>query len=590
MGIAAAAIACASTMLVAQGWVEAHLALRFTLLFVEIGVGIPCWWAIATRRLAHTADRDRRGREAAPPATSPDADGMRRAALAGAVFVAWAIVAAFASGHLAVAILGTWLDAVGGITVVAVVAAWALGVCAGTDGARVVTRALEVAVVVNAVVAVIQVPVDLHGVGLGLLDHRSTGLWTNPVFLSAFLGAGVWLLAHRLQRDTRWGAAIVLVGAALQVAGGRLGLVVLVVAVAGAAVALTRRTALALLAFLALGFAAGGALGAVSGHATANAAGRAGALLGTGTGAEGVVPRLETWTASLRAVAHDPIFGTGPALSQVATGPRRSLRLARAEGPDRSFAETHNLLLEYAVTTGVPGLLAFVVFAAIAFRLAGWRSPLAGFACLALISHLFQPNHAELTPLAFLALGAACATRARYRVTPVTPVALGAVALAAGTTFTIGAWALATSSSSVAAARHATTTARSLLPWWSAPYERTAQLDEAVASANHDTASYRAALSNELEAARREPYLPQPWARAGALELQLGEVGAAETDLRRALADDPWSVASLRELSVALAIDHRYKDALDAVDRALSVAPSDADLLTRRAILSTHTA
>src|SRR5205085_7024689 len=121
----------------------------------------------------------------------------------------------------------------------------------------------------------------------------------------------------------------------------------------------------------------------------------------------GVRPRVETWLSARHVLARHPFLGSGPGRFRAATSRYRTLRLVRAGGADRLFADGHNLAVEYAVTTGLPGLALLGVWLALAVRRAGWRPPLAGFALVVLAMHALEPQNVALTPLAFLALGAA---------------------------------------------------------------------------------------------------------------------------------------------------------------------------------------
>src|SRR5205807_4236135 len=118
----------------------------------------------------------------------------------------------------------------------------------------------------------------------------------------------------------------------------------------------------------------------------------------------------------------------------------RTLRLAH-ERP-RLFFDAHNLVVEYLVTTGVVGGLLFVAWAGFALHAAGWQTALGGFAVLVLAVHLVEPQNAGLTPLAFLALGAAGAVERGVVARGVSAVHVLAVplALALAAVMLVGSW------------------------------------------------------------------------------------------------------------------------------------------------------
>ena len=102
-----------------------------------------------------------------------------------------------------------------------------------------------------------------------------------------------------------------------------------------------------------------------------------------------------------------PLLGFGPGRSQVATSPRRSLEIAHYEGPDTLYSDAHNVFVEELVTTGVLGFIAFLGWLVLSGRRA--RGPLAGFAAVAALAMLVEPQFIGLTPLVALAFGAATA-------------------------------------------------------------------------------------------------------------------------------------------------------------------------------------
>lgn len=119
--------------------------------------------------------------------------------------------------------------------------------------------------------------------------------------------------------------------------------------------------------------------------------------------------RVHIWSAGLDMWRERPLLGWGPAgtpgayMSVVTAEDYRTAR--------RAIDDTHNLLVESAVTTGALGLGALVVLGATVGRRVlrgvppnGWA---AGTGAVLLVSHLTQPLHPSITPLLFLLVGIA---------------------------------------------------------------------------------------------------------------------------------------------------------------------------------------
>ena len=109
-----------------------------------------------------------------------------------------------------------------------------------------------------------------------------------------------------------------------------------------------------------LGLAVGAAIGPSGVSATDRSAGPA--MSGSWQ------PRVDTWLSARHAVVQRPLVGVGPGQFRTATSRYRSIAVAQREGPDRLFTDAHNLLVEYAVTTGLLGLGALIVWLA-------WQPP-----------------------------------------------------------------------------------------------------------------------------------------------------------------------------------------------------------------------
>ena len=314
-------------------------------------------------------------------------------------FVAIAGVSSLAATRPALAVAGHYNLGTGWLFLAALAALWCLGLGLTTGGRDHVVDALVGAIALNGVVAAAQVAFDLSDLGIGLYGERAPGLLGNPVHLSALTAGALPLLVltSRFTVAARLAGTAVF-GASLACAGGRVGVALAVVGLAFVARACSWRTTLLVAAALALGATMGSALARESG--TTGVADRAEVDVRGGD----LGPRLRTWSRAGEAVRRDPLIGAGPGQFRAATVQDRTLAVSRLI-PDNYFLDAHNLVIEYAVTTGIAGLAALATWLVVAFRRG--RGPLAIFAGIVLLSHLAQPQGLGTTPVAFLALGAA---------------------------------------------------------------------------------------------------------------------------------------------------------------------------------------
>jgi O-antigen ligase len=146
----------------------------------------------------------------------------------------------------------------------------------------------------------------------------------------------------------------------------------------------------------------------------------------------------------VRASADRPVLGWGP-------GNTGSAYLAHASATDvalaqRGIPDAHDLILETLVTSGVVGLMTFLVLlllVALAIRRA-WRDPRVAWAAAVAIGlfafHLMQPINPAMTPLLFLAAGIAARSPSAPETSPTRPKVVSialAVPLAAGLAFAL---------------------------------------------------------------------------------------------------------------------------------------------------------
>lgn len=515
---------------------------RFALLGVEAAVGLPVLVALLR------------------------SDG-RRAAVAALAFASWAMVSFAAAPNRTLAFWGAFLWGTGALFVLALVGCWAVGLAAGPRATAWVENALLVGAGANAVVAVLQMTTDLSSFQLWRVDGRSSGLWGNPVYLSAFLVGAVWLVVPRLRaRPAAWGAFTVVLATAMQVSGGRFAAALLAAAVAGAWRVAGGRTATLLALCLGAGLLLG--VGLARQHGGVSVASRTSVAA-----ASGVRPRLETWLSARHAVAERPLLGHGPGRYRAATSRFRTLRLARDEGPDRLYADAHNLVVEYGVTTGLPGLGLFIVWMALAIRRAGWRAPLAGFALLVLAMHLLEPQNVGLTPLAFLALGAAAPLAVAPR--PLVPVGLRGLVIGAGVVLAgvilLGTYRLeqARLDFRLADARGA----RDLLPPWPEVRDQTARIYSFRGKSERDAALLATARHWRWRAVVADRDDPSWWNDLAEAELSAKLTGSAARHFREALRRNPWSERALNGLGRIDLVEGRPDRADSRFRRSLRVDP-----------------
>lgn len=504
-----------------------------------------------------------------------------RAAATGLAFGAISAVSAALSENHTTSVFGLYGWGTGLIFVIALPAAWAIG---RHSTERATRRRLELAVLtaagLNVAIAIAQSLFNLGWAKLPLADDRATGLLGSPVSLSALLAGAVGLAASRFHgtwRGAMWALAL---GVGLQLCGSRLALVgAFVVTLA----ALRRRPRLAVVfaVALAVGIAIGGPVSSVRGGISGTQ--RLQADTATGGGA-----RLENWRTGAEAFADRPVLGSGPGTYGAATGHLRTPELARAEGPDRLFADAHNLVVEYAVTTGALGLTAAGLFAALVLRRVR-DTPMAWLAAGLGLVHLAQPQHVTLTPLMFLALGAAASevTVLPSRAVRVATAALAVPAVACVALLLYGDHLL--HESDLDFTQDQAATALRILPRWSEPASLQARnvLYEAIITRSR--AKFEASREWRAEATRRQPTDPSAWGKLADMDIRLAQPELALIHFQRGLQANPVSVSLRLGLAETLLSLNRPAEALVVLEEAGALGP-DARTLAAIAVLTEEAA
>ena len=433
---------------------------------------------------------------------------------------------------------------------------WALGRRLSERGRRNLESALVWAAVANGAVATVEALWSLPYSGFQALEGRSAGLFDNPVYLAGFLTGAVALVVRRIARDRAdrtvpWGdmAVLMILAVGLEVSGERLGLLaagaVAVAALAGRSLRGRRVTAVACAAALAVGVLLG-ALADGSGGQTGggHAGGGATTQLARTTSGNALYGRVYSWEAAVSAVGRRPLLGWGPGRYAAATTPHRSLSEARAQGPEQVFSDAHDLLVQYATTTGLVGLGFLLAFLVLAARRA--RGPLAWFAALIAVHLLLEPQSVGVVPLGMLALGAAAGGATEpvpvLRVGWLRPATAAGLAVGAVVAGMLYLGDVSYKSATTGFSPTAMSRAMRLLPPWPQVAQDASRIYifEGLGTPA-DSAQHRAALAYARRGTDEDPSSATAWTYRGAVERKYGSTRRAAADFARALADNPYS-------------------------------------------------
>ena len=256
------------------------------------------------------------------------------------------------------------------------------------------------------------------------------------------------------------------------------------------------------------------------------------------------------------------------------------MELAKYEGPDTLYSDTHNVLVEELVTTGALGFIAFLGWLVLSGRRA--RGPLAGFAAVAATALLFEPQFIGLTPIVALALGAATARAPDTKPVDLAfrdsrplrgfAIALAVLGLVAGGLVLVGDshYLDALKQSSVSELDAAE---RTLPPWPQLAGVR-AQFLFQRARETEDAGLGRRALEHEREASERDPADPLWWYARGAIAEDFGTSTTANAAYRHALTLNPTSYQALAGLYRIAVRDGRHDAAVTYRARLCRLGPA----------------
>ncbi|MGH9171789.1 MAG: O-antigen ligase family protein [Acidimicrobiales bacterium] len=322
-----------------------------------------------------------------------------RAALA---FLVVGLISVALSASWNVGLFGLYAWGTGWIFWVCCAGAFALGSRLTRADLPLVTGGIIFAAVVNGLIALVEIKGNLGGALALYQGDQAAGLLGNPIHLEAIELCAVALLAPKaviptggLKRSVVWSwIALVVVTVGLELSLERVAIACLVLIFA-VSIAVYRARSLPILGVVAVSY--GGAYAALG-------RGLGSRVLQNGS-QETFGSRLHIWKMALTAVAHRPVLGYGPGETISAMAPNMSKAFQTHIGPGTLPTDSHNFFIEVLTTTGVLGLVCFVAWLAGAANRA--RGPLLAAAACIFFVELVEPLNIGVTPIAFLALGAA---------------------------------------------------------------------------------------------------------------------------------------------------------------------------------------
>ena len=503
---------------------------------------------------------------------------LRGTALAAAVFLIVVALAAAVSPLVGIGYFGGFgtSSGVGWIFYLVLVAFWALGATLDDAGTTLVADSIIIASVLDAIASILSLFSTQQSAAGHLISHipgvfvyngQSLGLMDNSVFSGGLLAGGIALVAcsDRIRARARLELLAVL-AVGLGLSGSKFGMFVVVVLLVWLAVRSGLGTAGRSVVAVAIGVVVAAVLDPLESQP-----GLASHVAGTSSGGT-FGARLTEWSDALRVVAHHPLLGVGPGqgLDHVAYYYTRSFTLE-----SQPLQDAHNFVVEILLTTGILGLASFSAWLVLVLWRA--RGPLLACALGMLAVELVEPLYVGLTPIAFLALGAASTTRrqpplesldpggavsgegvadgpvsaepgaedrapATDRTTFVLRIVTTAVAVAAALSLLVGGAVLNSSSASVGSE---TTAGRLLPPWPEVPGTIGAKEDRPRAT----PAQLASAVSWFTKATQRDPNAFISWDYLAAAQVQQGDLSGAARSYSRALAIYPWYPVSLANIA-----------------------------------------
>jgi len=559
------------------------------------------------------------------------------AARCAAAFLLVTGIVALVTPSPGISIVGLYQHGTGWLFFLLLAGCFGLGTGVGPTRRDRLELAIVAAACVNAVIGLGQQFIGLNGIGFANYSGQSDGLLGNPVFFGAFLAGALVLVAPRFVADPRrWWPVPALLAVAVGVSGERMPALLAVavgVWVVAAAVLTVRhgrdavttggvtptrartRADRAGLTWPAV-FAAGIPVGVIVGSVLTRLSGGLGVVTHTAdsTGSETYQQRFDAWSEGLRAFTSKPVFGYGPDQFRAAVGHLFPLQEVVARD-GTGFVDAHDIVVEILVTTGVVGLALFGGW--LVLGAAHRRGPLLGFAAVLLVSELVEPLNTAITPLLFLAVGAAALAPGHDRreaaadapagrdgpdgtdgpaagrpgglprwVRPATAVA-ALVAVVPALVLVVGDVSLQQAANQDASGQHqaavnSASTADTLLFPWPDPSEQLAKSHQELGVADNDRSQYDDAVALGRQAVARDRTNASLWVDLAQYQGSAGDQLGAEQSALQALRYEPFNTTALNIAAIGAASQHRNARAIALLTTSLAVS---SDQSTPRQIL-----
>jgi tetratricopeptide (TPR) repeat protein len=500
-------------------------------------------------------------------------------------FVVVATISAIVSPSPLVGFFGLYEWGEGVIFFLALVCAWALGVTLNAVGREWLLRGLLIGVGANAVAAVAQVlfhltteSADLSGFGLFNGD-QADGMMGNPIHLEALLMGGLALVLGRACRERwTWLPLVALFTAALEFSSERWGVLLLAVLCLYALWAY-RATAIRFIGASLVGFAIPivSGVGETLGHRVSSSSTAATYTL-----------RAGAWITSVKAtLLHAPLLGFGPGEARNAIFRYETASFVRQLTPNRDFTDMHDFFVNVFVMTGLAGFGLFIAF----LIGSSWRvrGAFLGFAVFAVGAELVDPMNVAVTPLAFLAFGAALSASRGDPFSPVADrvataprwklqVALACVAVipAAVVVFGDAVELDANQHFSLSSAK----LANALMPIWPVSADEVGQVYEYQSVVHPSARTTDLTLSRDwyADAAARDPSDVSGWDLLAVADVAIGQYANAREAVNKAFSDDPLSVPTFTISGELYVTAEEWPRAISSFREALSLDPGNVAL------------
>jgi O-antigen ligase len=512
------------------------------------------------------------------------------------VFLGIGLISVAGAARPVLSLVGLYDLGTGWFFFASVAGCWALGTALNRADRRLVQSLIITGAVVTAVVSVLQLVVGLNGHGILEYQGVPDGLQGNPIFSCAILAATLSLIQPRFRDESsRWGWIAVICGIGLGIGGERLPALASLLFYIWLIYSSWRQQQTdpqtgALrsgLIFSGLGLAS-----TIGGSLLAKAWNGLGVVghLASSTSDETFGQRIDAWKAGGHAIAHHPFFGAGPGQFRAASQAYFTVAGQR-QNSGSVFDDAHNILIEITVGTGLVGLVAFLGF--LGFGLRHRRGPFLAFALMILLVELAEPLNVAITPLAFLALGAAvlapgpqgssppdrpppnwlryvCGAAALLALVPGVALVIGDISLVQAT----GHYEIAQDGRALAKARWA----ERLLSPWPEPAVLYSQIRNYQAIGDYPN-EIGSAIDWAKTASQRDPTSPVLLYALANYQLYDNRYSDAIVSARKSVNYAPWYALSLGILGNAYFLQHHTAEADIWIKKSLAANPNQPRLV-----------